>query len=61
MLVVTARQEIKRIDEEIGKLLVRKAELQLYVDQMDAYFNKAVAETAKQMRDWWADYQKEKV
>lgn len=59
MLVITAKKEIERINEEVTKLLVRKAELQLYVDQMDAYMDRIVEETAKQMRDWHEKFKKE--
>lgn len=60
MLVVDARREIEKIDAELQRLHIRRAELQLYVEQMDAYVSQIFEQSAKQMRDWWANYQKEK-
>lgn len=60
MLTTDARREIKKIDAELQKLHTRRAELQLYVEQMDAYVSQIFEQSAKEMRDWWANYQKEK-
>ena len=60
MLTIDARREIEKIDEELQRLYIRRAELQLYVEQMDAYVSQIFEQSANQMRDWWANYQKEK-
>lgn len=60
MLTIDARREIEKIDAELQRLHIRRAELQLYVEQMDAYVSQIFEQSAKQMRDWWANYQKEK-
>lgn len=61
MLVITARQEIAKIEEEMRKLLIRRAELQLYVDQVDSYIGRVVEESANQMRDWHENFKKERL